>query len=88
MKIRLNGEAKELPAPLTIQQLLEQLTIDPRRVAVEHNLVILKRHAFAATLVGDGDRVEIVNFVGGGQTRLSPRGPRRHRDREVRFGHR
>jgi thiamine biosynthesis protein ThiS len=51
---------------LSVQELLERLQIDPRRVAVEHNLVILKRHAFVTTLVGDGDRVEIVNFVGGG----------------------
>jgi len=39
----------------------------PVSMAVEHNLTILKRHAFATTLVGDGDRVEIVNFVGGGR---------------------
>jgi thiamine biosynthesis protein ThiS len=51
---------------LSVEELLQKLEIDPRRVAVEHNLVILRRHAFAATLVGDGDRVEIVNFVGGG----------------------
>jgi len=42
------------------------LEIDPRRVAVEHNLSILKRHTFSDIIVGDGDRVEVVNFVGGG----------------------
>jgi thiamine biosynthesis protein ThiS len=51
---------------LSVQELLERLNIDSRRVAVEHNKVIVKRAAFAATLVGDGDTVEIVNFVGGG----------------------
>ena len=66
MRITLNGEPFELDQPLSVQELLETLAIDPRRVAVEHNLVILKRLAFAVTLVGDGDRVEIVNFVGGG----------------------
>jgi thiamine biosynthesis protein ThiS len=66
VRITLNGEPYELDQPLSVQELLEILDIDPRRVAVEHNLVILKRHAFTATLVGDGDRVEIVNFVGGG----------------------
>ena len=66
MRITLNGEPYELDQPLSVQELLETLAIDPRRVAVEHNLVILKRHAFAVTLVGDSDRVEIVNFVGGG----------------------
>jgi thiamine biosynthesis protein ThiS len=66
LRITLNGESFELDQPLSVEDLLKRLEIDPRRVAVEHNLVILKRHAFAATLVGDGDRVEIVNFVGGG----------------------
>lgn len=46
--------------------LLQSLAIDVRRVAVEHNLVILKRTAFDQTMVNEGDRVEIVNFVGGG----------------------
>ena len=46
--------------------LLAQLEIDPRRVAVEHNLVVLKRDTFGQTIVRDGDEVEIVNFVGGG----------------------
>ena len=66
MTIRLNGEPFELPAPLTIEQLLEQLSIDPRRVAVEHNLTIIKRERRAAVVVNEGDEVEIVNFVGGG----------------------
>ena len=66
MRITLNGESFELDHPLSVEELLQQLEIDSRRVAVEHNLTILKRHAYATTLVGDGDRVEIVNFVGGG----------------------
>ena len=51
---------------LTVSELLTRLDIDARRVAVEHNLIVLKRAAFADTLVRDGDQVEIVNFVGGG----------------------
>ena len=66
MRITLNGDPYDLEHPVSVQELLERLNIDPRRVAVEHNMVIVKRHAFAATLVGDGDEVEIVNFVGGG----------------------
>ena len=66
MTIRLNGEPFELSAPLTIEQLLEQLAIDPRRVAVEHNLTIIKRERRATVVVNEGDQVEIVNFVGGG----------------------
>ena len=64
--ITLNGEQFELAQPVTVAALLEQLDIDPRRVAVEHNLAILKRQRFPEVLVGEGDRVEIVNFVGGG----------------------
>jgi sulfur carrier protein len=66
VRITLNGDPYELEQPVSVQELLERLSIDPRRVAVEHNMVIVRRHAFAATLVGDGDQVEIVNFVGGG----------------------
>ena len=66
MKIRLNGEPFELDTGLTILQLLEKLSIEPRRVAVEHNLTILKRDRYATTTIGEGDEVEIVNFVGGG----------------------
>jgi len=51
---------------MTVSQLLARLEIDPRRVAVEHNLTVLKRAAFDTTQVIDGDSVEIVNFVGGG----------------------
>jgi thiamine biosynthesis protein ThiS len=66
LRIKLNGDAHEVAHPLTVADLLAQLEIDPRRVAVEHNLVVLKREAFGTTLVQDGDEVEIVNFVGGG----------------------
>lgn len=66
MTITLNGDPFDLAGPLTVSELLASLAIDARRVAVEHNLVILKRAAFDGTLVRDGDQVEIVNFVGGG----------------------
>ena len=46
--------------------LLSQLNLDPRRVAVEHNLVVVKREAYDSTVVNDGDEIEVVNFVGGG----------------------
>ena len=66
MRITLNGEPYDLDAPLSVADLLMKLSIDPRRVAVEHNLTILRRQLFADTLVHEGDRIEIVNFVGGG----------------------
>ena len=62
----MNGDPHEVAGPLTVADLLAQLEIDARRVAVEHNLVVLKRDALASTPVQDGDEVEIVNFVGGG----------------------
>jgi sulfur carrier protein len=63
----LNGEPHELAAPLTVSELLVKLDIDPRRVAVEYNLVVLKRTAFDHTTIDAGDQIEIVNFVGGGK---------------------
>jgi thiamine biosynthesis protein ThiS len=62
----LNGDRFELDEPLSVEALLAKLEIDPRRVAVEHNLAILKRQRFSEVVVGHGDTVEIVNFVGGG----------------------
>ena len=66
MTITLNGERFELEQPMSVSALLARLAIDPRRVAVEHNLDIVKRHAYPDVVIGDGDAVEIVNFVGGG----------------------
>jgi thiamine biosynthesis protein ThiS len=64
--ITLNGDPFELATPITVAELLTQLDIDARRVAVEHNLVVVKRLAFGDVVVHEGDEVEIVNFVGGG----------------------
>ena len=66
MVITLNGERFELDEPVSVSGLLAKLAIDERRVAIEHNLTILKRHTFSTVLVREGDTVEIVNFVGGG----------------------
>jgi thiamine biosynthesis protein ThiS len=64
--ITLNGDRFELDAPVSVTALLARLEIDPRRVAVEHNLEIVRRQRFPEVIVHDGDRIEIVNFVGGG----------------------
>jgi sulfur carrier protein len=66
VQITLNGEQFELDQSVSVSALLMRLEIDPRRVAVEHNLAILKRQRFSDVLVHEGDTVEIVNFVGGG----------------------
>jgi thiamine biosynthesis protein ThiS len=64
--IQLNGDPHELPGPATIADLLARLEIDPRRVAVERNFVVVKRDLYVSTALADGDQIEIVNFVGGG----------------------
>ena len=62
----MNGDPYELDTPVTVAELLARLDVDARRVAVEHNLIVVKRGAFDETVVREGDQVEIVNFVGGG----------------------
>jgi thiazole synthase len=66
MTITLNGDTRELAAPLTVAQLLSDLEIDARRVAVELNLAVVKKAAYDSSVIKDGDEVEIVNYVGGG----------------------
>lgn len=66
IKIRVNGREQELEAPLTVAELLSQLGFDRRKVAVERNLEIVPRSVHDQTTVGEGDRLEIVSFVGGG----------------------
>ena len=66
MNIVLNGESYDAPGPVSVSRLLARLDIDPRRIAVEHNLVVVKKAAYDSTMVRAGDAVEVVNFVGGG----------------------
>ena len=66
ISIQVNGEKKELLAGATVRQLLEQLGLNPGRVAIEHNLQILPKAKWEETRVAAGDRFEIVQFVGGG----------------------
>ena len=66
MLITLNGEPEALDDGVTVAALLEKLKLDPIRVAVEINEDILTRKTFGDIRIGEGDRVEIVTFVGGG----------------------
>ena len=66
MTILLNGDRVDVAGPLTVASLLAQLGVDSRRVAVEHNLTVIKKANYGATEIHDGDQIEIVNFVGGG----------------------
>ncbi|MCA3700858.1 sulfur carrier protein ThiS [Brevundimonas sp.] len=65
MRIQVNGEEREVAAR-TVQGLIEELGFDIRKVAVERNLAIVPRSLHADTALTDGDRIELVQFVGGG----------------------
>jgi thiazole synthase len=67
MKLIVNGEEREFPASLTVESMLGSLGFDPRKVAVERNLAIVPKSSYQATALGEGDRIEIVHFIGGGQ---------------------
>lgn len=66
MQIVLNGEPRDVAAPLSVTALLESLGLDPRVVAVELNRAVVKRAQYPETTIGAGAEVEIVAFVGGG----------------------
>jgi sulfur carrier protein len=65
MKIVVNGEERTLEQK-TVLGFLVEIGVDPRAVAVELNLDILERGEYATTMLNDGDKIEIVQFVGGG----------------------
>jgi sulfur carrier protein len=64
--IQVNGEAQETKPGATVIGVLEQLGLNAGRVAIEYNLQILPKGKWAETKVAAGDRIEIVQFVGGG----------------------
>lgn len=66
VKIQVNGEQQEIAANSSIADLLAQLEVDPRYLAVERNLELVPRAEHAATKLAEGDRVEVVTLVGGG----------------------
>lgn len=70
MKLTVNGEAKEYGKAETVRQLLDALHIVPGRVAVEVNRSVIKKGEYEQFKLKDGDTVEIVNFVGGGDLRF------------------
>jgi len=66
VRLTVNGEEREVAAATTVEALVVLLGLDRRKLAVERNLEIVPRSLFAATRLVDGDRIEIVAFVGGG----------------------
>ncbi len=66
MRLVINGEERGFSEISDIASLVTQLGLDPRKVAVERNLEIVPRSIYAHTALADGDRIEIVHFIGGG----------------------
>ena len=66
MRVTINGEERGFPGPLTVGELLTSLGLDIRKIALERNREILPRSSYAQTEVADGDQLEIVHFIGGG----------------------
>ena len=67
MRIVLNGESRDVPEACSVASLLAELQIRDDRVAVEVNLNIVDRRTFEGTALRDGDRVEVIGFIGGGE---------------------
>ncbi|BAE51506.1 sulfur carrier protein ThiS [Paramagnetospirillum magneticum] len=66
MKLVINGEERNFSASMTVEALLGELGVDSRKVAVERNLEIVPKSSYAQVAVNDGDKLEIVAFIGGG----------------------
>jgi thiamine biosynthesis protein ThiS len=66
MNVTINGEGRHLDGATTLAALLEELRLEPLRVAVERNGLLVRRREFGSTSLADGDTLEIVTLVGGG----------------------
>jgi thiamine biosynthesis protein ThiS len=66
ISLQINGKPVELAQPTPLLAYLEQLGVNPRAVAIEHNGEIIERSAYESVTLRDGDQVEIVRMVGGG----------------------
>ena len=74
MRIQVNGEAREVEEGTTVGGLVRQLALAPERLAVELNREVVRRARWEETALADGDKIEVVHFVGGGCSD-SPRPP-------------
>jgi sulfur carrier protein len=66
LNLTINGEARAFAAIANVADLIGALDLDPRKVAIERNLAIVPRSLYGDTALADGDRIEIVHFIGGG----------------------
>jgi thiamine biosynthesis protein ThiS len=70
VQVKLNGEAKEVREGTTLLGLVEELSLAPERLAVELNSEVVRRADWPSVVLSEGDRVEVVHFVGGGAGRV------------------
>jgi thiamine biosynthesis protein ThiS len=66
VRVQVNGEIRELPENITLDELVSELSLAPERLAIELNREVVRRAAWPETQMREGDTVEIVHFVGGG----------------------
>lgn len=66
MKVFLNGETREIPVGLDLEELLEHFSLPSQRVAVELNRSVVRRADWKSTQVNESDTIEVIHFVGGG----------------------
>ena len=75
ISLLVNGKRVELARPTRLLAYLDQLGVNPRAIAVEHNGAIIERSAYESVTLQEGDTVEIVRMVGGGARRARPTSP-------------
>ena len=66
MRVYVNGESREVSGSPSLSELITQLELPATRIAVELNREVVRRNDWSGTMLNEGDRVEIVHFVGGG----------------------
>lgn len=66
MRLKINGDNRDVSAAVTLEDLVRELSLTPQRVAIELNGKVVRRDEWAQTTLNEDDRVEIVHFVGGG----------------------
>ena len=66
MRVQINGEKQEVAEGITLSEFVKQWSLQPERVAIELNRTVVPRREWPTTMLGEGDRLEIVHFVGGG----------------------
>ena len=66
LRVFINGESKEISGTPSLAELIDQLDLPAARIAIELNRDVVRRNDWSSTILQDGDRIEIVHFVGGG----------------------